>query len=90
MSILKGVKVLDLSLWLPGPYATMTMGDLGAEIIKIENPVNGDPVRTVFPGMYIATSRNKKSVCVDLKKDTGKKIIYVIRSFFGRTAIMSK
>ena len=76
MNILNNVKVLDLSRWLPGPFCTMLLGDLGADIIKIEQPGKGDPVRETFPGMYFSTHRNKKSVCVDLGNDAGKEIIY--------------
>ncbi len=76
MRVLRGVKALDLSRWLPGPYCTMLLGDLGAEVIKIEHPEGGDPARNAFPGMYFAINRNKKSVCVDLKNDKGKRIIY--------------
>jgi crotonobetainyl-CoA:carnitine CoA-transferase CaiB-like acyl-CoA transferase len=54
----------------------MLLGDLGAEVIKIEQPGTGDYIRQMFPGMYYATNRNKKSVVVDMKVDEGKQVIY--------------
>lgn len=71
---LKGVRVLDFTQFLSGPYGTQMLGDLGADIIKIESP-DGDLSRTVAPNfvrgdsVYFHTiNRNKKSVVVDLKK----------------------
>ena len=81
---LQGLRILDLSQYLAGPYATMLLGDLGAEIIKIE-PVNLSPeVRRMEPletcdeqaaGIMIA-NRNKKSIAIDLKSPEGKEIFY--------------
>jgi crotonobetainyl-CoA:carnitine CoA-transferase CaiB-like acyl-CoA transferase len=70
---LEGVKVVDLSLFLPGPHLTMLMADHGAEVIKIEPPGEGEPVRHVgamqagHSVWFRNTHRGKKSVCVDLK-----------------------
>ena len=47
---LKQVKVLDLSQYIPGPYATQILADLGADVIKIERPPHGDPLRYLFKG----------------------------------------
>lgn len=47
--MLKGIRVLDLSRLLPGPYATMLLGDLGAEVIKVEEPGAGDYMRQFMP-----------------------------------------
>jgi len=47
--LLKGIRILDLSRVLAGPFATMTLADMGAEVIKIENPVGGDETRTWGP-----------------------------------------
>ena len=72
---LDGLRVLDLSLFLPGPYLTQMMGDHGAEVIKIEPP-GGEPVREVgyrtadgISVWFRNTHRNKKSVLLDLKKE---------------------
>ncbi len=81
MDLLKGVKVLDLTRVLSGPYCTMILGDLGAEIIKIERPENGDDSRHFGPfykgesAYFKSINRNKKSITVDLKTDNGKEII---------------
>ncbi|KAK9307990.1 hypothetical protein QLX08_001894 [Tetragonisca angustula] len=82
-SPLSGIRVLDLTRIIAGPYCTMILGDLGAEILKIEKPVNGDEARKWGPPFiegtkeatyFLCVNRNKKSVCIDLKK--GKDIIY--------------
>ena len=79
---LDGIKVLDLSRVLAGPWATMTLGDLGAEVWKIENPGTGDDTRTWAPPAaggiatyYLAANRNKKSLAVDLTTPEGREII---------------
>jgi crotonobetainyl-CoA:carnitine CoA-transferase CaiB-like acyl-CoA transferase len=77
------VRVLDLSRILAGPYATMILGDLGADIIKVEQPGVGDDTRRWGPPFlgdkdnrescyFLCVNRNKKSVCVDLKHEQGK------------------
>ncbi len=79
---LEGVKILDLSRLLPGPYCTMLLADMGAEVIKIEEPKRGDYNREWFPkkvknsGYFIGVNRNKKSLTLDLKKEKGKEIFY--------------
>lgn len=82
-SPLSGIRVLDLTRIVAGPYCTMILGDLGAEILKIERPGGGDEARKWGPPFYKGTrestyfmsvNRNKKSVCIDLKK--GRDIIY--------------
>jgi crotonobetainyl-CoA:carnitine CoA-transferase CaiB-like acyl-CoA transferase len=71
---LQGVRVLDLSRVLAGPFCTMGLGDLGAEVIKIEEPKRGDDTRAFGPPFvngestyFLSINRNKKSVAVDLK-----------------------
>ncbi|WP_270182010.1 CaiB/BaiF CoA transferase family protein [Alkalihalobacillus sp. CinArs1] len=65
--MLEGVRVLDFTQYLPGPYATQRLADLGAEVIKVEPP-NGDPARQMADGLvYEANNRGKKSIAVDLK-----------------------
>ncbi len=77
---LTGIRVLDLTRLLPGPYATLLLADLGAEVIKIEEPQHGDPVRWVPPlineksAPFLALNRNKKSLTLDLKAPKGREI----------------
>ncbi|MEW6556378.1 MAG: CoA transferase [Elusimicrobiota bacterium] len=79
---LDGIRVLDLSRVLAGPYCSMILGDFGAEIIKIENPDGGDDTRAFGPpfiegesAYFLSINRNKKSVCINLKEEKGKQII---------------
>jgi crotonobetainyl-CoA:carnitine CoA-transferase CaiB-like acyl-CoA transferase len=79
---LEGLRVLDLSRILAGPFCTMMLGDMGAEIIKVENPKGGDDTRSWPPfydggesSYFQAVNRNKKSLTLDLKAEEGKKII---------------
>jgi CoA:oxalate CoA-transferase len=68
---LAGVRVVDFSLYLPGPYATRLLADLGAEIVRVEPP-NGDPVRQFMPGAYEWLNRGKRAIRLDLKSDDGR------------------
>jgi alpha-methylacyl-CoA racemase len=79
---LSGIRVLDLTRLLPGPYATLVLADLGAEVIRVEAPGDDDMVRALPPAvtgpggetvgaLYVALNRNKKSVALDLKKPEG-------------------
>lgn len=77
--VLDGVRVLDLSRLLPGPFCTQLLCDLGAEVIKIEDPQGGDYLRWAPPLMddgtsvlFHALNRGKKSVALDLKSDEGR------------------
>ena len=79
---LKGVRVLDLTRVLAGPFCTMLLGDMGAEVIKVEGPGKGDDSRGYPPFLrgastYFANlNRNKKSVTLDLKKPEAKGILF--------------
>ena len=83
---LSGIRVIDLTRILAGPYATMILGDLGADVIKIENPDGGDDSRAWGPpwvpeaggasAYYTAVNRNKRSVALDLKSDAGREILW--------------
>lgn len=70
---LSGIRVLDLTQFLSGPFCTLTLADLGAEVIKVERPHMGDSTRTDIPtkdgtsAMYISCNRGKKSIVLDLK-----------------------
>ncbi len=81
MGPLKGVKVVDMSMVLMGPYATQMLGDYGADVIKIEPP-EGDVTRQIGPmrgpgmgPMFLNANRNKRSICLDLKKDAGRDVL---------------
>ena len=86
MKPLDGIRVIDLSRLLPGPYATMLLADLGAEIIKIETPGLGDYMRLIPPfvenketgetisAAYLMVNRNKKSVALNFRNKHGKEI----------------
>ncbi|TRX50032.1 CoA transferase [Fulvivirga sp. M361] len=83
---LEGIKVLDFSQLLQGPYATQMLGDMGADVIKVERNGTGDIYRqmTFFnewiagdeSPCFMAWNRNKRSLAVDMKSDKGKEIIY--------------
>jgi CoA:oxalate CoA-transferase len=80
---LSNVRILDLTLIMAGPYCTLILGDLGAEVIKIEKPGIGESSREMPPhffenqsAYFIAMNRNKKSITLDLKSEAGKKIFY--------------
>jgi crotonobetainyl-CoA:carnitine CoA-transferase CaiB-like acyl-CoA transferase len=83
---LHGVRVLDLTQMLAGPYCTMLLGDLGAEIVKVEPP-GGDPARGFGPfvdgderrdfgGYFQSINRGKRSIAVDLKTDDGRALVH--------------
>ena len=81
-SPLAGFRILDLSRVLAGPFCTMLLGDLGAEVIKIERPGTGDDTRAWGPpfvsgesAYYLCANRNKKSLTVNLKSAAGQEII---------------
>ncbi|MGG0177216.1 CaiB/BaiF CoA transferase family protein [Gottfriedia acidiceleris] len=77
---LQSLRVLDLTRLLPGPYSTMLLADYGAEVIKVEDTGRGDYVRLNNPkigensALFHSVNRNKKSICLNLKTEQGKKI----------------
>ena len=81
--LLSGLVVVDLSRVLAGPYCTMMLGDLGADVIKVEEPKRGDDTREWGPpfapggesAYFLAANRNKRSVTVNLKTEDGKAIV---------------
>src|SRR5215472_4201596 len=81
---LSGIKVIDLSRLLPGPFASMILGDLGADVIKIEEPSTGDPARYMSPkiddecAFFKEVNRNKRSLTLNLKDPKGLETFYRI------------
>ena len=77
---LDGLRVLDLTRYIPGPYATMMLADLGADVVKVE-PKDGDPTRFLPPvvgeesAAHAALNRGKRSVAVDLRTDEGAGVV---------------
>ncbi len=81
--ILKGVRILDLSQYIAGPYGTLLLGDLGAEIIKIENPDGGDLSRNLRQythkeesAYYLSFNRNKKSLTLNFRNPKATDLFY--------------
>src|SRR5215813_13036360 len=86
---LEGIRVLDWTIWQQGPVCTMMLGDLGAEVIKLEERVGGDPGRGVMSiggastsaagqrnYYFEANNRHKKSLTLNLKTQEGREIVY--------------
>src|SRR3546814_7250892 len=79
--LLTGIRVADFTRILAGPYCARLLGDLGAEIVKVEIPGSGDPLRTQGPPFhegngltYYAANRNKRSIALDMQTDSGKAV----------------
>jgi crotonobetainyl-CoA:carnitine CoA-transferase CaiB-like acyl-CoA transferase len=88
MNSLDGIRILDLSRVLAGPWCTQTLADLGADVIKIERPGSGDDTRTWGPpflkdtqgadteaAYYLGTNRNKRSVTCDIAQPAGQALV---------------
>lgn len=78
---LSGIRVVDFTRFFAGPYCAQLLGDLGADVVKVEMPGEGDPLRVQGPPFhrgygitYYATNRNKRSVTLDLQNDAGNRI----------------
>jgi crotonobetainyl-CoA:carnitine CoA-transferase CaiB-like acyl-CoA transferase len=88
---LSGLVVLDLSRVLAGPLCTMLLGDMGAEVIKIEDPNHGDDTRAWAPFVdgwstyYLGINRNKKSIVLDLKSAAG---VALLRDMIGKADVL--
>jgi formyl-CoA transferase len=83
MRPLEGLRVVDLTRVLSGPYCTMQLGDMGAEIIKVEAPGKGDDTRAFAPpfqgdqaAYFLSINRNKKSITLDMKSEAGKEVLW--------------
>jgi crotonobetainyl-CoA:carnitine CoA-transferase CaiB-like acyl-CoA transferase len=81
LTALDGLRVLDLTRLLPGPFCTMLLGDLGADVIKVEEPGVGDPARNSRPlqgdtgSLFVLVNRNKRSLALDLKSAEGRDVL---------------
>jgi len=80
---LRDVRVIDLTRILAGPHATMILGDLGADVVKVERPGSGDDTRHWGPpfvgdtaSYFTAVNRNKRSIAIDLKDERGRDLVY--------------
>lgn len=77
---LAGIRVLELTNFMAGPFCGMLLADLGADVIKVENPKGGDFTRTAAPFLggesagFLAVNRNKRSIALDLKAERGREI----------------
>jgi alpha-methylacyl-CoA racemase len=77
---LTGIRVLDLSRLLPGPFCSMILADLGAEVIKVESHMVGDPARSTYPHVggqscyFMSINRNKKSLALNLRRTEGREV----------------
>jgi alpha-methylacyl-CoA racemase len=77
---LEGVRVLDLTRLLPGPYCSLLLSDLGADVVKVEDTKGGDYLRFIPPlkdglgGAFYALNRGKRSIALDLKRDEGREL----------------
>ena len=85
---LDGVQILDCTQILAGPFCTMLLADMGADVIKIEKPAGGDDTRRMGPpfvddtaAAFLMVNRNKRSIVIDLKQQEGK------RPFFRKGGI---
>jgi crotonobetainyl-CoA:carnitine CoA-transferase CaiB-like acyl-CoA transferase len=78
---LTGIRVLDLSRLLPGPFCSQILGDFGADVIKVEDTGIGDLLRITPPFLdnvsarFLAVGRNKRSIALNLKLDGGKEVL---------------
>jgi len=95
-SLLSGLRVLDLTRLLPGPFCTLYLAQLGASVLKVEDPGGGDYVRALSPEVFAQVNRNKRSLTLDLRKPQGVQVFQrlvqrcdvVVESF--RPGVMTK
>ncbi len=83
MRPLDGIRIVDLTRVFSGPYCTMLLGDMGAEVVKVERPGAGDDARAFAPPFqgdqattFLSVNRNKKSITLDLKSAEGKEVLW--------------
>jgi crotonobetainyl-CoA:carnitine CoA-transferase CaiB-like acyl-CoA transferase len=86
VNLFDGIRVLDLSRMLAGPYGSLLLADMGAEVVKVEDPDGGDPMRAMGPpflpdgesAYFLAVNRTKKSVALDLQTDAGREVFHAL------------
>ncbi|MBN1636731.1 MAG: CoA transferase [Deltaproteobacteria bacterium] len=88
-TLLDGLKILDFTTLLPGPFATMMLGDMGAEILRIESPTRLDMTR-LMPPMHAYINRNKKSLALDLKYEESIAIVERLIADLGYDIIIEQ
>jgi len=71
---LAGIRIADFSMFVPGPFCTAILADLGADVVKVES-LNGDPGRGYVPVQFRTENRNKRSIAIDLKKPESKAVV---------------
>ena len=86
--MLDGIRVLDLSRVIAGPFCAMLLGDLGADVIKVERPGRGDDLRYLRGGSgmsapFAACNRNKRGIAVDLQKVEGVKLVFELANLLS-------
>src|SRR5262245_59186563 len=78
--VLAGVRVVEMGTFMPGPAAGMHLGDLGADVIKVERPETGDPFRSFKGGLYSphfqTYNRNKRSIALDTSDEGDRKVFH--------------
>src|SRR5690348_5373770 len=78
---LSGIRILDLTRLLPGAFCTMQLADMGADVVKVEDPSGGDYMRWTPPlvegqsALFNALNRNKRSLALNLKLDAGRELL---------------
>ena len=89
--LLEGLLILDLSRVMSGPFASMLLGDYGAEVIKVEDTERGDETRLWYPptiegesAYFLSANRNKKDIALNLKTTEGLEILYKLAQRCGR------
>jgi crotonobetainyl-CoA:carnitine CoA-transferase CaiB-like acyl-CoA transferase len=72
---LEGIRIVDMTTVIAAPSATMFLADLGADVVKVENPVGGDFTRTQLPYVFEVVNRNKRSIAVDFTTESGRDVL---------------
>ena len=91
---LEGIRVLELGNFIAGPFCGMLLGDMGADVIKIERPARGDQTRAMPPlvngesASFAALNRNKRSLVLDLKQDAGRNALFKLAETADVTLVL--
>ena len=91
--MLDGIRVLDLSRVIAGPYCARLLGDLGADVVKVERPGRGDDLRELgssrngMSAVFAAVNRNKRGIAVDLQHPEGAKLAFELARRAGVIAL---